>query len=135
MASEHTVTKVLLEWVNSFSLGKTLRATDELTDGVILWEVLQDIDPQYFLDELPERNLNDHWVAKWQNLKHIHKLLISYIRHQNDDELPSDTRRQVEMNCHRFFILFCLVVREHAALPISPQLCCFQSNTSRRLNL
>lgn len=89
MASEHTVTKVLLEWVNSFSLGKTLRATDELTDGVILWEVLQDIDPQYFLDELPERNLNDHWVAKWQNLKHIHKLLISYIRHQNDDELPS----------------------------------------------
>ncbi|KAJ5105167.1 hypothetical protein NUU61_002514 [Penicillium alfredii] len=89
MASEHTVTKVLLEWINSFSLGKTLRATDELTDGVILWEILQDIDPQYFLDEIPERNPSDHWVAKWQNLKHIHKLLLSYIRHQNDDSLPS----------------------------------------------
>lgn len=89
MASEHTVTKVLLEWINSFSLGKTLRATDELTDGIILWEVLQDIDPQFFLDEIPERNPSDSWVAKWQNLKHIHKLLISYIRHQNDDQLPS----------------------------------------------
>ncbi|KAJ5169082.1 uncharacterized protein N7482_004676 [Penicillium canariense] len=89
MAQEHTVTKVLLEWINSFSLGKTLRVPDELTDGIILWEILQDIDPQYFLDEIPERNPADHWVAKWQNLKHIHKLLLSYIRHQNDDTLPS----------------------------------------------
>src|ERR1700712_3391569 len=89
MASEHTVTKVLLEWINSFSLGKTLRATDELTDGIILWEILQDIDPQYFLEEIPERNASDHWVTKWQNLKHIHKLLLNYIRHQNDDTLPS----------------------------------------------
>lgn len=88
-AAEHTVAKVLLEWINSFSLGKTIRATDELTDGTILWEILQDIDPQYFLDELPERNQSDHWVPKWQNLKHIHKLLISYIRSQNDDELPT----------------------------------------------
>lgn len=83
------MTKVLLEWINSFSLGKTLRAADELTDGVILWEILQDIDPQYFLEEIPERTPNDHWVAKWQNLKHIHKLLLSYIRHQNDESLPS----------------------------------------------
>ncbi|KAJ5576306.1 hypothetical protein N7535_003232 [Penicillium sp. DV-2018c] len=89
MASEHMVTKVLLEWINSFSLGKTLRSIDELTDGIILWEILQDIDPQYFLEEIPERNSTDHWVARWQNLKHIHKLLLNYIRHQNDDTLPS----------------------------------------------
>lgn len=89
MASEHNVTKVLLEWINSFSLGKTLRTADELTDGVIIWEILQDIDPQYFLDEIPERNPENHWVAKWQNLKHVHKLLLSYIKHQNDDSLPS----------------------------------------------
>lgn len=89
MASEHTVTQALLEWINSFSLGKTLRATDDLTDGNIIWEVLQDVDPQYFLDELPEPTHTDHWVTKWQNLKHIHKLLVSYIRYQNDDQLPS----------------------------------------------
>ncbi|KAJ5937157.1 hypothetical protein N7454_004812 [Penicillium verhagenii] len=89
MSAEHNVTKVLLEWINSFSLGKTLRAPEELTDGIILWEILQDIDPQYFLDEIPERNPDNHWVAKWQNLKHVHKLLLSYIRHQNDESLPS----------------------------------------------
>lgn len=88
MASEHTVTRVLLEWINSFSLGKILRVPEELNDGIILWEILQDIDPQYFLGELPERNPAGNWVAKWQNLKYIHKLLVTYIRHKNDDQLP-----------------------------------------------
>ncbi|CAI7670992.1 unnamed protein product [Penicillium manginii] len=88
MASEHAVTQALLEWINSFSLGKTLRETEDLTDGVILWEILQDIDPQYFLDEIPEREPGDHWVARWQNLKHIYKLLSNYIRHQNNDAIP-----------------------------------------------
>ncbi|KAJ5595860.1 Microtubule binding protein HOOK3 [Penicillium hetheringtonii] len=69
-------------------LGKTLRATEDLTDGVIIWEILQDIDPQYFLDEIPEREPGDHWVSKWQNLKHIYKLLTNYIRHQNNDTIP-----------------------------------------------
>lgn len=86
MASEHTVTTVLLEWINSFSLGKTLRAIDELTDGIILWEILQDIDAQHFLVELPERNPSDLWLAKWQNLKHIHKHLTTYIRYRNKDQ-------------------------------------------------
>ncbi|KAG2421607.1 hypothetical protein HFD88_005582 [Aspergillus terreus] len=84
MASELTVTQALLEWINSFALGKTIRTTDELTDGIIIWEILQDIDPQYFLDELPDRNTPDHWLSKLQNLKHIHKLLGSYIRQQPD---------------------------------------------------
>ncbi|KAF9887677.1 hypothetical protein FE257_009770 [Aspergillus nanangensis] len=84
MASEHTVTQALLEWINSFDLGKTIRTTDELTDGTIIWEILQDIDPQYFLDELPDRNTPDHWLSKLQNLKHIHKLLVNYIRQQPD---------------------------------------------------
>ncbi|KAE8350748.1 hypothetical protein BDV28DRAFT_32003 [Aspergillus coremiiformis] len=88
MASEHTVTQALLEWINSFALGKTIRTTDELTDGAIIWEILQDIDPQYFLDELPQRNPLDHWVAKLQNLKHILKTLVNYIR-QQPDGIPS----------------------------------------------
>ncbi|GIC93783.1 putative microtubule binding protein HOOK3 [Aspergillus udagawae] len=88
MASEHTITQALLEWINSFSLGKTLRSTEELSDGTILWEILQDIDPQYFLNELPERNTSDHWVAKLANLKHVHKHLTGYLRMQTGN-LPS----------------------------------------------
>ncbi|KAE8145577.1 hypothetical protein BDV25DRAFT_68400 [Aspergillus avenaceus] len=88
MASEHTVTQALLEWINSFALGKTIRTTDELTDGTIIWEILQDIDPQYFLDELPERSPSEHWLSKLQNLKHILKTLVNYIR-QQPDGIPS----------------------------------------------
>ncbi|KAE8385175.1 hypothetical protein BDV23DRAFT_24715 [Aspergillus alliaceus] len=88
MASEHTVTQALLEWINSFALGKTIRTTDELTDGAIIWEILQDIDPQYFLDELPQRDPSDHWLTRLQNLKHILKTLVNYIR-QQPDGIPS----------------------------------------------
>ncbi|OAX81707.1 hypothetical protein ACJ72_03951 [Emergomyces africanus] len=83
------ISSTLLEWINSFSLGATIRSIDQLSDGSILWDTLQDIDPQYFLGELPERSPSDHWVPRWQNLKHIHKALISYIRNQNDGEVPS----------------------------------------------
>ncbi|EEP78361.1 predicted protein [Uncinocarpus reesii 1704] len=82
-------TATLLEWINSFSLGTVIRSSSELGDGSILWEILQDIDPQYFLGNLPENAPADHWVPKWQNLKHMHKLLISYIRNQNDGEVPA----------------------------------------------
>ncbi|RAL10759.1 putative microtubule binding protein HOOK3 [Aspergillus homomorphus CBS 101889] len=88
MAAEHTITQALLEWINSFALGKTIRTTEELSDGTIIWEILQDIDPQYFLDEIPQRAPSDHWLSKWQNLKHIHKLLVNYIR-QQPDGMPS----------------------------------------------
>ncbi|KLJ07739.1 hypothetical protein EMPG_16788 [Blastomyces silverae] len=83
------ISSTLLEWINSFSLGTTIRSIDQLSDGSILWDTLQDIDPQYFLGELPERSPSDHWVPRWQNLKHLHKALISYIRNQNDGEVPS----------------------------------------------
>ncbi|OJD20542.1 hypothetical protein ACJ73_08122 [Blastomyces percursus] len=83
------ISSTLLEWINSFSLGRTIRSIDQLSDGSILWDTLQDIDPQYFLGELPERSPSDHWVPRWQNLKHLHKALISYIRNQNDGEVPS----------------------------------------------
>ncbi|ODH20632.1 hypothetical protein ACO22_05832 [Paracoccidioides brasiliensis] len=83
------VSSTLLEWINSFNLGTTVRSIDQLNDGSILWDTLQDIDPQYFLGELPERSPSDHWVPRWQNLKYIHKALIGYIRNQNDGEVPS----------------------------------------------
>ncbi|EEH37596.2 M protein repeat protein [Paracoccidioides lutzii Pb01] len=83
------VSSTLLEWINSFNLGTTIRSIDQLNDGPILWDTLQDIDPQYFLGELPERSPSDHWVPRWQNLKYIHKALIGYIRNQNEGEVPS----------------------------------------------
>lgn len=82
-----SIPSALLEWLNTFPLGTTILSLNELSDGFILWEILQDIDPQYFLGELPERS-PDHWVPKWQNLKHLQKLLLSYIRTQNEDDFP-----------------------------------------------
>lgn len=83
------VTSALQEWINSFPIGKTIKSSSDLSDGSVLWELLQDIDAQFFLGDLPENPSSDHWVPKWQNLKHIHKLLLNYLRNQNDGEVPA----------------------------------------------
>jgi protein HOOK3 len=83
-------TSALQEWINSFRIGRTVKSSAELSDGFVLWEILQDIDAQHFLGDLPESSSSsDHWVPRWQNLKHIHKLLLSYVRDQNDGEMPA----------------------------------------------
>ncbi|KAM5463977.1 hypothetical protein MauCBS54593_007153 [Microsporum audouinii] len=82
-------TATLLEWINSFPLGTSIQSSDDLYDGVILWEILQDIDPHEFLGVLPESSPEDHWVLRWQNLKHLHKLLLNYIRNRYDGEIPA----------------------------------------------
>ncbi|KAL1955619.1 hypothetical protein VTO42DRAFT_8352 [Malbranchea cinnamomea] len=83
------VTSALYEWINSFPIGRTVKSSSDLSDGTVLWEILQDIDAQFFLGDLPESSSSDHWVPKWQNLKHIHKLLLNYLRDQNDGEIPA----------------------------------------------
>lgn len=83
------VNSALQEWINSFPIGKTVKSTSDLSDGTVLWEILQDIDAQFFLGDLPESSTSDHWVPKWQNLKHIHKLLLNYLRNQNDGDVPA----------------------------------------------
>ncbi|KAK2873438.1 hypothetical protein FQN49_002379 [Arthroderma sp. PD_2] len=82
-------TATLLEWINSIPLGTSIQSSNDLYDGVILWEILQDIDPHEFLGVLPESSPEDHWVLRWQNLKHLHKLLLNYIRNRYDGEIPA----------------------------------------------
>ncbi|KAK2732621.1 hypothetical protein FQN57_002598 [Myotisia sp. PD_48] len=82
-------TSTLLEWINSFPLGTSIHTSTDLYDGCMLWEIIQDIDPHQFLGELPESSPPDHWVSRWQNLKHLHKLLLNYLRSRYDGELPS----------------------------------------------
>ncbi|RKP05966.1 HOOK-domain-containing protein, partial [Thamnocephalis sphaerospora] len=49
----------------------------DLTDGVILHEVLFDIDPKWFKMSKPTDS-GDNWVLKFNNLKKIYKVLTRY---------------------------------------------------------
>ncbi|KAI5273281.1 hypothetical protein E4T47_03564 [Aureobasidium subglaciale] len=72
----------LLKWIQAFHTSRKVEGWEDLQDGQVLWDILQDIDPGYFQDDLPESlaKTQDHWIPRWQNLKHVNRLVTSYIR-------------------------------------------------------
>jgi protein HOOK3 len=70
----------------------------QLEDGQILWQILTDIDAEYFNESLPNfdesnRRTSD-WIPRWQNLKHIERAVSTYIR-EECGQLPVLTKRMV----------------------------------------
>ncbi|KKY28837.1 putative m protein repeat protein [Phaeomoniella chlamydospora] len=79
MASVNAVSSALFEWVASFHLRRGVRSAEDLNDGILIWDILRDIDPNFFTGNLPETDPTDLWVPRWQNLKYVHKLLTSFL--------------------------------------------------------
>ncbi|KAI4755762.1 hypothetical protein E4T52_12106 [Aureobasidium sp. EXF-3400] len=85
----------LLQWVQAFQTSKKVEGWADIQDGQVLWEILQDIDPGYFQDDLPEApaKTQDHWIPRWQNLKHVNRLVTSYLRDSSGSiENPAGSR-------------------------------------------
>ncbi|KAK7533923.1 uncharacterized protein J3D65DRAFT_631808 [Phyllosticta citribraziliensis] len=61
----------LLAWVNRFRLSKPVESWAELKDGQVLWQILHEVDPEYFKGDLPEATAqtSDSWIPRWQNSK------------------------------------------------------------------
>lgn len=88
--------------VNTFDLAGRVSAWNQLEDGQVLWQILADIDPDYFNESLPNldegtdrrRSIADNWIPKWQNLKHIERQVSIYIR-EECNQLPVLTKRMI----------------------------------------
>jgi protein HOOK3 len=88
--------------VNTFDLQGRVTAWNQLEDGQILWQILSNIDPDYFNESLPNldegtdrrRSIADSWIPKWQNLKHIERQVSIYIR-EECNQLPVLTKRMI----------------------------------------
>ncbi|KAL8940158.1 MAG: hypothetical protein Q9216_002976 [Gyalolechia sp. 2 TL-2023] len=77
-----------LEWINTFDLAEDVRSLTDLSDGHILWDILRDIDPTYFTSSLPEgRGNTSKWIPRYENLKFLHKTLVSYISEDRNQVL------------------------------------------------
>ncbi|KAF5848004.1 hypothetical protein GGP41_009324 [Bipolaris sorokiniana] len=91
--------KALLDWVNTFDLPFRITTLSQLEDGQILWQILNDIDADYFNESLPNfeenhRRQSDNWIPRWQNLKHIERTTSTYIR-EECEQLPVLTKRMI----------------------------------------
>ncbi|KAG9662201.1 hypothetical protein KCU95_g19242, partial [Aureobasidium melanogenum] len=85
----------LLKWVQAFQTFKKVEGWEDIQDGQVLWDILRDIDPDYFQDDLPEPPAKtlDHWIPRWQNLKHVNRLVTSYLRDSSGSiENPAGSR-------------------------------------------
>lgn len=72
----------LLQWVASFDLDRPHGGWPDLSDGQVLWQILTDVDPDYFAGSLPEPDVEPtgDWTRKWQNLKHVERQIATYYR-------------------------------------------------------
>jgi len=61
--------KALLQWINTFPLPKPVTSLEQLQDGLVLWQLLQQIEPSFFTDELKNREADDV-EKKWENCKY-----------------------------------------------------------------
>ncbi|KNG50346.1 hypothetical protein TW65_02281 [Stemphylium lycopersici] len=91
--------KALLDWVNTFDLPFRITSLNQLEDGQLLWQILADIDADYFNESLPNfeenhRRQSDNWIPRWQNLKHIERTTSTYIR-EECEQLPVLTKRMI----------------------------------------
>ena len=71
MGNSEELRSALLVWVNTFELQKDVRDWSELLDGFVIWQILQDIDPEYFHGALPEPDAGQstNWIPKWANCR------------------------------------------------------------------
>ena len=87
--------------VNTFDLPYRITSLSQLEDGQILWQILADIDSDYFNESLPNfeethrrQSKTDNWIPRWQNLKHIERATSMYIR-EECEQLPVLTKRMI----------------------------------------
>ncbi|KAI1614778.1 hypothetical protein EDD36DRAFT_451041 [Exophiala viscosa] len=79
MATEEAIAAGLIDWVNSLSVADPISTVDDLTNGEVIWKVLQQIDRFSFPGKLPEDANTDQWIHKWTNLKHIYDALSIFL--------------------------------------------------------
>lgn len=86
--------------VNTFEVSGRVTTWSQLEDGQILWQILNDIDAEYFRESLPifeksnDRRESNNWIPRWQNLKHIERAVSAYIR-EECEQLPVLTKRMI----------------------------------------
>ena len=69
----------MVNWVNTFH-GVEVRGLDELSDGVVLYEILREIAPSHFGEGVLKDNCGSNAILKTTNVKKLLRFLESYYK-------------------------------------------------------
>jgi len=73
----------LLTWVNTFPLDRRVDKIEDLADGHVFAQMLQDLDPDYDPLELDQNVGSSAWLTRKRNIQAVFKALARYIIHKD----------------------------------------------------
>jgi len=73
----------LLTWVNTFPLDRRVDRLEDLADGHVFAQMLQDLDPQYNPAELEQNTGPAAWLTRKRNIQSVFKALTKYTIHKD----------------------------------------------------
>ncbi|KAL3418671.1 microtubule binding protein [Phlyctema vagabunda] len=76
--------RALLEWVNTFPIDSKVESALQLSDGLILNQILGALNQDYFVAGLEKNTAPSKWLSKKQNLESVYKSLLRFHREHPD---------------------------------------------------
>lgn len=78
----------LLKWVNTFPIEQPAESIGDLADGIILSQMLHDLDTTYDTSELDKNVGSSKWLTQKRNLQSVYKGLFKYMRREAPECVP-----------------------------------------------
>jgi len=77
--NNETLDSSIINWINTFELKNPINSIEELYDGVVFNEILNDINPAWFKKLQPNEGENtQNWVVIFNRLKKIYSLVSGF---------------------------------------------------------
>lgn len=79
----------LLKWVNTFPIQQPAESIADLADGIVLSQMLRDLDTTYDTSELDNNSASSSkWLTQKRNLQSVYKGLFKYMRREAPECVP-----------------------------------------------
>jgi len=76
--NNETLDSSIINWINTFDLKNPVNTVEELYDGVVFNEILNDINPAWFKLQSNESENSQNWVVVFNRLKKIYSLVSGF---------------------------------------------------------
>ncbi|KAH7341569.1 HOOK protein-domain-containing protein [Rhizoctonia solani] len=92
--------QAFISWLSLFKLSRTVTSLADLDDGTVLFEVLSQVDEEYFRN-LPRSQSSENWVIRFGQLKRLFRLITQYfvdVLHRQTAELEVPDLQAIAQN-------------------------------------
>ncbi|KAL5634762.1 hypothetical protein ACGC1H_002707 [Rhizoctonia solani] len=92
--------QAFISWLSLFKVSRTVTSLADLDDGTVLFEVLSQVDEEYFRNP-PRSQPSENWVIRFGQLKRLFRLITQYfvdVLHRQTAELEVPDLQAIAQN-------------------------------------